>query len=62
MEKLNKKFIKDIPDEELLRFYGDEILSFLDYEKYDLSKEQLKLQMKAAASNFIDHLVYCLKK
>lgn len=60
MRKINNEFIQNISDTELLRFYGEELISLFDCEKYDLSKEQLKVQVKAVISNFIEQLIECI--
>lgn len=61
MSKINEKFIKNISEVDILKFYGEELVSLFDYEQYGLSKEQLRLQAKAVVTNFIEQLVECMK-
>jgi len=62
MPKLNTKFFDNISDIDLVKLYGDEVISIFDYSENDLSQEQLKIKAKASISNFITQLIEYLEK
>ena len=57
MKELNKKFIKNIPSNELLKLYGEELIALFDYS----NKKNFSIQAKAIAKNFLEQLVICIK-
>ncbi|MDD3419662.1 MAG: hypothetical protein PHE78_03560 [Candidatus Gastranaerophilales bacterium] len=61
MVKINPKFLENVSDIELLKFYSDELLNITEYPQYNLSQEDINKHIKATVSNFTEQLIECIE-